>query len=291
MCHCSKALPQGSRIGRSCKLLPMRINEGDQMVVTMTDGEDDTQLLHNVTPSIRNDGTQLSRKWLLQEDGSYKLVILEKLGSTIDSSMIHSSSEKPEPRVSQTWGIIATLIKQQEQLNESHLKTTDNSLIAMDKTHATISALTKSEVVTNNYDNDDNSSECSDTLDIEHDVFRYFTSKGDDPDIDILDLIQIEGSPALRIRIRTLLEKYRGVFATTLPSEPASIPPFKLNVDKEKWEQFSNRGPPRVQNPAKEAEIRKQVDELLRKKVIEPSEASYYSQVILASKLKDEWRS
>jgi hypothetical protein len=134
------------------------------------------------------------------------------------------------------------------------------------------------------------SSECSDTLDTEHDVFRDFTSKGDDPDINILDLIQIEGSPALRSRKRTLLKKYRSVFATTLPSEPASIPPFELNVDKEKWEQFSNRGPLRVQSPAKEAEICKQIDELLRTKVIEPYDASYYSQVILASKPNDEWR-
>jgi hypothetical protein len=70
--------------------------------VTMTDGEDDTQLLHKVTPSIKYDGTKLSRKWLLQENGSYVPVNLEQSGFTIDSSMIHSSSEKPEPRVSQT---------------------------------------------------------------------------------------------------------------------------------------------------------------------------------------------
>jgi hypothetical protein len=88
----------------------------------------------------------------------------------------------------------------------------------------------------------------------------------------------------------TISQKYRSLFATTLPSEPASIPPFEVNVDKEKWEQFSNRGPLRVQSSAKEAEIRKQVDELLRTKVIEPSDASYYSQVILASKQNDEWQ-
>jgi hypothetical protein len=82
--------------------------------------------------------------------------------------------------------------------------------------------------------------EYSNTLDTEHDVFADFISKGDDPDIDILDSIQIEGSTALRVRIRTLLEKFRSVFATTLSSEPAIIPPFKLNVDKERWEQFSN---------------------------------------------------
>jgi hypothetical protein len=177
MCNCSKALPQGSRIGRPFKLVPMRINEGDQMVVTIADGENDTQLLRNVTPSIRNDGTNLSRKWLLQENGLYIPVILEKSDSTIDSSMIHISSEKPEPRVSQTWGIIATLIKQQEQLNESHLNTTDSSKVAMDNNRTT-SAFTKSEVVTNNYDNDENSSECSNTLDTEPDVFRDFTSSG-----------------------------------------------------------------------------------------------------------------
>jgi hypothetical protein len=55
-------------------------------------------------------------------------------------------------------------------------------------------------------------------------------------------------------------------------------------------EQHSNRGPPRVQSPAKQAEIQKQVDELLRPKVIEHSNASYYLQVILASKPNDEWR-
>jgi hypothetical protein len=76
------------------------------------------------------------------------------------------------------------------------------------------------------------------------------------------------------------------VFATSLPSEPAIIPPSELSVDKERWEQFSNRGPPRVQSPAKQAEILKQVDELLRTKVIEHSTASYYSQAIK----NDKWR-
>ena len=82
-------------------------------------------------------------------------------------------------------------------------------------------------------------------------------NEGDDPNTDVLDLVTIEGTPALRVRIRTLLEKYRSVFATTLSPEPALIPPSELEVDKEKWEQFSNRGPPRVQSPAKQAEILK----------------------------------
>ena len=79
------------------------------------------------------------------------------------------------------------------------------------------------------------------------------------------------------------------MFATTLSPEPALIPPFELNVDKEKWEQSSNRGPPRVQSPADKPKSQ-EVDELLENGIIEPSTASYYSQVILASRPDDTWR-
>ena len=124
-------------------------------------------------------------------------------------------------------------------------------------------------------DSDILENDIANTLDTEHDVFREFNmNEGDDPDTDVLDLVTIEGTAALRSRIRILLEKYRDVFSTTLNPEPARIPPFELEVDKEKWEQFSNRGPPRVQSPAKQAEILKQVDELLKTGIIEPSTAS-----------------
>jgi hypothetical protein len=60
------------------------------------------------------------RKWLIQEDGSYLPEDSERSDGDYVSSMITSSNDKPcRPRASQTWGIIASLIKQQEQLNES----------------------------------------------------------------------------------------------------------------------------------------------------------------------------
>mgnify|MGYP000173012454 FL=1 len=142
-----------------------------------------------------------------------------------------------------------------------------------DNYYRTLSALTNDEDITNNSIGNETLSQCSDTLsieDTEHDVFNDFIYTGDDPNIDILNLIKVEGSPSLRIGIRKLLERYRSVFATTLPEKSADIPPFELTVNKEKWEKHSNRGPPRVQSPAKQAEIQKQVDELLRTKVIEP---------------------
>jgi hypothetical protein len=181
--------------------------------------------------------------------------------------MTHISSNNPERRVAQTWGVIATAIKRQEQLNESQYRTTDNSQVAMDKNLETISAITSGDDTTlSPFNKAEQDNEYSDTLDTEHDVFDDFKSKGDDPNIDILDSIHMEGSPAIRVRIRTLLEKFRSVFATSLPSEPALITPFELNVDKERWEQPSNRMPPLVQSPAKQEEIRKQVAELFERK-------------------------
>jgi hypothetical protein len=137
----------------------------------------------------------------------------------------------------------------------------------------------------NQYDDD-----FDDTLDTEHDVFNDFINQGDDPSTDVLDQTLIEGTPELGSDIRKLLEEYRSVFATTLSTEPANIPPFELEVNLQQWETFSNRGPPRVKSPTKQAEMLREVDELLKTGIIEPSTASYYSQVILASKLDDSWR-
>ena len=179
-----------------------------------------------------------------------------------------------------TWGIIATLIKQQEQLNVSHNNTADNSIADNSDFTGTASEGPHEESPPMDFD---------DTLETEHDVFSDFTGPVSDTNDD-LDTITVEGSPALKSRIRILLEQYRDVFSTTLSDEPAIIPPFELEVDKEKWEQFSNRGPPRVQSPAKQAEILKQVNEMRRANIIEESTATYYSQVILASKPGDTWR-
>jgi hypothetical protein len=292
LCLCGKALPPGSRNDGSN--YPTQYDKAQEnLTVIAVKGLNDTPLLAPVlmltpqsdTPPLSPGKTDDLKHWCLQEDGSYKPVFYEKTDNPYVSSMIHLSDDKScRRRVSQTWGIIATLIKQQEQLNESQpMETVSNSQDVQND------ALTSSEdittaVVDNDTDDIDN------ILDTEHDVFNDFIPENDDPSVDVLDSIKVEGSPALRVRIRILLEKHRAVFATTLSKEPADIPPFDLMVDKDKWESYQNRGPPRVQSPAKQAEILRQVDELLKTGIIEPSTASYYSQVILASKPDDTWR-
>jgi hypothetical protein len=52
LCLYGKALSHGSCIGRPDQLLPMHISEGDQMLVTMTEGENENPLLQQVTRQL-----------------------------------------------------------------------------------------------------------------------------------------------------------------------------------------------------------------------------------------------
>jgi hypothetical protein len=221
------------------------------MDVSGADGLNDNPLLAPVLESdnpplplggVPGKTRDLSKKWLLQEDGSYLPVFSEKSAHPFVSSMIPISNDKPvdsRPGVFQTWGIIATLIKQQDQAECSttvaRQRTVDNGQDAVENNHDTISAFidNNEEIMSEENSQDD---DFDDTLDTEHDVFNDFINQGDDPNTDLLDLIMIQGSPELRSRIRALLEEYRSVFATTLSTDPATILPFELEVNLEKWE-------------------------------------------------------
>jgi transposase InsO family protein len=104
------------------------------------------------------------------------------------------------------------------------------------------------------------------------------------PDDPLLGAIQIEGNSELTTSLVTLIAKYAHLFQTELTAEPAEIPSFDLNVDLEKWRNPKNRAPPRVQTSANQAETVRQIDLLLAQNIIERSDASYYSQVLLTPK-------
>ena len=277
LCQCSKTLPLAPWLAGIDPPKPDKTDRRNQMC----------RFDHGGMNVLKRDPHPQSRvrKWLIQEDGSYLPDLSERSDGNYVSSMIHLSNDKlTGPRGHQTWGIVATLIKQQEDvlLNESQpIETEGNSQVV--ESHAPVNRV--GDIISVSQEETDDF-----TLNTENDVFMDFIGEDSDPQADLLDSVTIEGSPVLRVKLRILLEKYRGVFATTLSTEPADIPPFELNVDKEKWERFSNRNAPRVQSAAKQAEILRQVTELLDQGIIEPSTASYYSQVILASKPDDTWR-
>jgi hypothetical protein len=75
-------------------------------------------------------------------------------------------------------------------------------------------------------DDDDNDDDFDDTLDTENDVFHSFKNDfGDDPSTDTLDQIMIQGTPALRSQIRTIL-------VCSLPVSPRNRPLFRPSNKK-----------------------------------------------------------
>jgi transposase InsO family protein len=104
------------------------------------------------------------------------------------------------------------------------------------------------------------------------------------PENPLLSAIEIQGDKSLVAGLVSLIERFSHLFSNTLSSTPADIPPFDLKVDLEKWNNPKNRGPPRVQSSANQAEIALQIDLLLSQGIIERSSASYYSQIHLAPK-------
>ena len=92
----------------------------------------------------------------------------------------------------------------------------------------------------------------------------------------LLSAIRIEGDDLLSQALVSLIGKYSHLFSNTLARAPANIPPFELNVNVDKWNHPRNRGPPRIEFPAKQVEIASQIDQLLAQGIIERSNASYY---------------
>ena len=104
------------------------------------------------------------------------------------------------------------------------------------------------------------------------------------------DLPIIQGSDTLQLNLKNLCEEYKDIFSRELMKEPAKIPPFELIVDIPKWERSENRLPPRKVGMIKDSEIKRQVDSMIAAKVVEESQAPYYSQVLLTPKPNNEWR-
>jgi hypothetical protein len=95
----------------------MRLHDGIETVATILVGGSDTHPSQQTTTKVNHlesiSSTVWKPKiyWLLQSDGSYKPVTKKESGYNLLNSMIPSLSQTPR-RVSQTWGKIATVIKE-----------------------------------------------------------------------------------------------------------------------------------------------------------------------------------
>ena len=84
--------------------------------------------------------------------------------------------------------------------------------------------------------------------------------------------------------LTNICNDHKQLFSTVLNKQSATVAPMVLEVNKTLWERRSNKGTPREQTLAKQKEIDKQLIELLKHNIIEPSTAEYYSQVHMTPK-------
>lgn len=131
-------------------------------------------------------------------------------------------------------------------------------------------------------DNDEDDFQDEDLLDIE---LTSLTSA------DPIDMIHIEGSEEKKSELRQILRQYEQCFKEEVNKEAARVPPFQLDVDKNKWEnKFANKQAPRFQSNAKEEEIQNFIQNAKRLGLIEDSQAEAWSQVHLTKKPNGKWR-
>jgi hypothetical protein len=108
---------------------------------------------------------------------------------------------------------------------------------------------------------------------------------------DIIIPKDIQGSDFLKQELIKLCRLYKDIFSRELNPEPALVQPMTLDVDKKLWEgEKRNRCAPRLQSVAKQYEIGRQINKMLANNIIRPSQAAFYSQVLLTPKPDDKWR-
>ena len=129
--------------------------------------------------------------------------------------------------------------------------------------------------------------------------FDWINDPSDDPIYATKDWIEkseewkecsVHGSENLQREIRALLEKYKGVFSSRLPTHPARVQPLVFNIDESKWKLPCNREPPRRQSLTKDEAIRDMIREMTQTGIIGTSTADAWSQVLLTAKPNGKWR-
>jgi len=98
---------------------------------------------------------------------------------------------------------------------------------------------------------------------------------------DELDLVTLVSSDEFKARLRALLEKYRKVFSMRLREEPALLEPMSIDVDVKQWQVPANQRGPRLLTDKRQEEMRRHIENMLKQKIIQPSKAPAFSQVLL----------
>ena len=101
---------------------------------------------------------------------------------------------------------------------------------------------------------------------------------------------RLHGSEEFKEKIRNVCRKHIKVFKREITQTPANIKPMEILVDEAKWNQLVKNRRYRIQSRPKQIEIEKQISQMLRLKIISPTDAAILSQVLLTPKPNNKWR-
>ena len=172
------------------------------------------------------------------------------------------------------------------------LASTDSAILNALRT-ATINRLnitfTKDQLLDVEYDTDHLDEYLDDTP---HD---RILNKELDVDHGQLESIQVEGHDVFRPKAKALMKKYAKRLSKTLNKEAARIKPFELTLKEgetgKQWlDATVNRQPARQQTSSKQKALDDFIKEALEMGIIEPSQATSWSQVHLVPKSNGKWR-
>jgi hypothetical protein len=96
----------------------------------------------------------------------------------------------------------------------------------------------------------------------------------------------------LQEKARKLCYEFRDIIDDSLGDQPAKVDePMDIDLDEGAWfNSPGNRRPSRAQSAAKQHEIRKQIQKMIANRLIQPSQAKAWSQVLLVRKPDSRWR-
>jgi hypothetical protein len=106
----------------------------------------------------------------------------------------------------------------------------------------------------------------------------------------LLELPPIAGTISFKNKVYSLLNKYTDTFRMTVGKKSAKVPPLILQVNKDMWFKSRNRCGPRIQSVLKDKAIREFIAQAMSDGVIEESQATHVSQVLLTPKTDGTFR-
>ena len=109
-------------------------------------------------------------------------------------------------------------------------------------------------------------------------------------DADLISQITFEGDEELQTACKALCYEFHDIFRNEVAEEPADLPPFDIDLDKEKWEQPENHAPLRPMGTEKGKAVFDSVTDMLKTGVVEKSGARFYSQLVVVNKAPGLYR-